>query len=154
MAMFQFIIKSIIYCLLFLFSFPLLFSVIFFTLTIIDYSSSEKIEGTVVSCVSKLTRSTNTSYPDKTYKNYFKQVQIEDGSMIVGNYGYSSESSCKNRIDEKVEVLVNGNKKEIYTFEDFFLPPLFFILICIFIYGFVFMVFRKYKRLSKIKKPT
>ena len=152
--MFKFIIKSIIYFLLFLFSLPLLFSVLFLILTIVDYSNSEKIKGTVVSCISKTTRSINSSYPDKTYQNYFKQVQVEDGSIIVGNYGYSSESSCKNRIDEKVEVLVNGNKKEIYTFEDFFLPPLFFILICIFIYGFVFMVFRKYKRLSKIKKPT
>lgn len=152
--MFQFIIKSIIYCLLFLFSLPLLFSIFFLGLTISDYLNSERIEGTVVSCISKTTRSNNINYPDRLHTNYYKQVQVKDGSVIVGNYGYNSEASCRDRIDEKVKVLKNGKRKEIYTFEDFFLAPLMYLIVCGFIYGTLFLGLRRYKKLSKIKKPT
>ena len=152
--MFQFIIKSIIYCLLLLFSLPLIFSVLFLGLTISNYVNSEKIEGTVVSCILKTRRTNSVDYPDRLYKVYYKQVKTKDGSIVVGNYGYDSEDSCGARIEEKVKVLKNGNKKEIYTFEDFFIAPLLYLIVCCFIYGTMFLGLRRYKKLSKIKKPT
>ena len=96
--------------------------------TITDYKESEMILGEVVSCVS---RELKTGTPPRVYINHYKKVETEEGNRVIGSYGYSREDSCNENIGREVKVLFS-----------------------IVLYGVVFIKVIKYRKLSKIKKPT
>lgn len=130
---------------------PLILSVKLIFKTINDYQKSEIISGKVISCIS---RELKTGTPPRVYINHYKKVETERGSIVTGSYGYSREDSCRENIGREVEVLRSEEKERVYSFRDFFLMPLLILVFNIVLYGVIYKKTMRYKKLSKIKKPT
>tara|TARA_Y100000034_G_scaffold45341_1_gene55751 strand:+ start:7310 stop:7750 length:441 start_codon:yes stop_codon:yes gene_type:complete len=145
------LIRVMIISLIGLLLIPLTLSVMLVLKTITDYKESEMILGEVVSCVS---RELKTGTPPRVYINHYKKVETEEGNIVIGSYGYSREDSCNENIGREVKVLKNNKKERVYSFRDFFMMPLIIFTFSIVLYGVVFIKVTKYRKLSKIKKPT
>ena len=147
--MIKFVIKSFLYMLGFIILFPVFMSAYGLYDAVDFYQKAELIEGKVDSCY-KVTGKNIRPSSNVVHTSYMRRIKTNDDRLINGNFGYPSKSICESTIGEEIKVLKHKNDLRVYTFVDYFLPPIAISIIPLFVI-FIILRTKKYYKEKSIK---
>ena len=149
--MFKFITKSIFFFFCLLLMMPALVAGISIFKSSAMYMSSNIVEGIVVDCIG---HRQNVTYNNQRYTISYKKIiklpeNITTKGKFTGNKGYPTKSICEDYIGNKEKVLIdNKGNANIYSLLEFFMFPIVWTSVTIFLYSLIFLIIKKFKRKS------